>query len=345
MTGRAAAIRSICTSVDVRCTAGLLFLWLAGCGRYADFTLPPLNASPPPPATLELHPQPVLTRGSAGAWDSSDALNPSVVFHDHQYWNYYSGFDGSAWHTGLATSSDGIEWKRMGKVLSPDPALWDRGYIAANGSALWRNGEFLIWYEAGEKEGPKRIGLARSSDGIHFRKEPRPVLEPGPYQSWDERAVADPYVVEVGDWLYMYYLGQDRAVRQRIGVARSRDGISWEKLRSNPIVETAEPGSGGMDEDGAGEPAVYIWKGRYWMILTGNDAHEHRRLALLWSGDGVHWTRQPGAFSGDQTWDSVVVCDPTVVVDSSGVRLWFGGGDKPSRDERLHGQIGIGSIQ
>jgi len=332
------------TKAWLGCSAALL---LAGCGHYADFTLPVLEGGEPGTVRLKLGEAPVLSRGSAGEWDSSDALNPSVVRRDGQFWNFYSGFDGKVWRTGAASSPDGATWTKRGVVLSPEGG-WEGSYIAANGSALWRNGEFLIWYEAGDKDGEKRIGLARSSDGLHFRKEPKPVLDVGPYRSWDERAVADPYVVEAGGWLYLYYLGQDRAVappRQRIGVARSRDGISWEKLRTNPVVDISAPGSGGMDENGAGEPAVFIWKGRYWMLITGNDAQEHRRLAMYWSNDGVHWKRQPGAFSGDQSWDRVVVCDPTVVVDGSQVRLWFGGGDINSRDEGLHGQIGMGAVE
>jgi len=363
MTGRAAAIRSISMSgnSDGSGCAGLrrwtghtkrwpilpasaCFLLLTGCGRYADFQLPQLDAGAPATLTLSLQPAPVLSRGAPGEWDSSDVLNPSVVSHNLQLWNFYSGFDGSAWHTGVATSADGINWTRRGRVLSPEPTGWDRGYIAGNGTALRRNGAFLYWYQAGARGGVMRIGLARSSDGLHFKKEAQPVLDVGPYRSWDENAAADPYVIEVDGWLYMYYLGQDRAARQRIGVARSQDGLSWEKLRTNPIVEISEPGSGGMDERGAGEPAVFVWKGHYWMLITGRDGKEHRRLAALWSSDGIHWKRQAGAFSGDQAWDSVVICDPTVVADASGVRIWFGGGDAPSNDERLHGQIGVGSV-
>jgi predicted GH43/DUF377 family glycosyl hydrolase len=334
--------------MSAKWTAGAVAcLALAGCGHYADFQLPPLDATAPGPITFTQQPKPVLARGGAGQWDSSDVLNPSVVQHDGQYWNFYSGFDGDnkIWNTGLATSRDGIQWTRRGRVLSPDTDGWDHGYIAANGSALWRNGEFWYWYQAGDYGGVMRIGLARSADGIHFKKEPKPVLDVGPYRSWDERAVADPYVIENGGWLYLYYLGQDRATRQRIGVARSRDGISWEKLRSNPIVDIAAPGSGGMDENGAGEPAVFVWKGHYWMLTTGRDTHEHRRLAILWSGDGVHWTRQPGAFSGDQDWDRIVVCDPTAIVEGSDVRVWFGGGDVAKNDEGLHGQLGAGVLQ
>lgn len=345
-TARAAATPCICMSGNLvgQTFVCPLLLLLTGCGHYADFQLPRLAGGAPVPLTVSLQPKPVLSP-APGEWDSSEVLNPSVVFHDHQFWNFYSGFDGAVWHTGVAISPDGVTWTHRSVILSPDADSWDRGYIAANGSALWHNGEFLCWYEAGEHEGAKRIGLARSSDGLHFRKDPKPVLDVGPYQSWDERAVADPYVIETGGWLYMYYLGQDRAVRQRIGVARSQDGVSWQKLRTNPVVEISQPGSGGVDENGAGEPAVFVWKGHYRMLITGSDAHYHRRLAALWSNDGVSWTREPGAISGDQAWDSVVLCDPTVVVDASGVRLWFGGGDVARSDEGLHGQIGTGTIQ
>ncbi len=326
---------------------GIAMLSLVSCGHYADFSLPRLDGPPPADIGLTLNPAPVLSPGAAGEWDSSDVLNPSVVLHHREYWNFYSGFDGKVWSTGVAKSPDGIAWSRQGRILAPGSSGWDRGYIAANGSAMVRGGEFLYWYEAGDEDGAKRIGLARSSDGLHFRKEAKPVLDVGPYRSWDERAVADPYVIEAGGWLYMYYLGQDRATppRQRIGVARSRDGISWEKLRSNPIIEMAPPGSGGMDENGAGEPAVFVRRGVYWMLMTGRDSHEHRRLAALWSHDGIHWTRQAAAFSGNQPWDSAVICDPTVVVDGAAVRLWFGGGDLARPAEGLHGQIGAGTLQ
>lgn len=311
-----------------------LILCLASCGRYADFTLPPLPGPAPVPLTIALQPNPVLSP-SPSQWDSSEVLNPSVVFHDHQYWNFYSGYDGAVWHTGVATSPDGVTWTPRARILSPDPAAWDRGYIAANGSALWRNGEFLCWYEAGSHEGEKRVGLARSTDGIHFKKEPNPVLDVGPYRSFDERAVADPDVIEVGDWLFMYYLGQDRARRQRIGLARSRDGLAWEKLRASPVIEM---------EENVGEPAVFIWKGRYRMLLTRTLANQQRDLIALWSNDGVAWTREPTNWAGNQPWNSKVLCDPTVFIEENQVRFWFGGGDIPRPDEGQHGQIGTGTI-
>jgi predicted GH43/DUF377 family glycosyl hydrolase len=265
-------------------------------------------------------------------------LNPSVVRFRENYLNLYSGYDGHTWHTGVATSSDGIQWKKQGRILSPEG--WEGSYIAANGSALVKDGEILYWYQAGD---PVRIALARSSDGVAWRKEGL-VLPTGPRGSFDERGVADPYVIRVGDRFYLYYLGTDRAARQRLGVARSSDGVKWEKLRSNPVLELGEPGA--FDEVGLGEPAVWSSGGSYWMLYTGRARGERRRIGLAKSLDGVQWEREPGftPLTGSEAWDSQVLCDPTVEVTADRIRVWFGGGDVPSPDQNLHGQIGLGVL-
>ena len=153
---------------------------------------------------------------------------------------------------------------------------------------LGTDGTFLYWYQAGRLPS---VGLARSPDARHWTRLPGPVLRPGPRGSWDERGVADPYVIRAGAFYYMFFLGQDRARRQRLGVARSADGVAWEKLRSNPILELGAAGA--FDEKGLGEPAVWASQDRYWMLYTGRDRSEYRRIGLAWSRDGVLWERLP----------------------------------------------------
>ncbi|MDE3167763.1 MAG: hypothetical protein KGN36_18325 [Acidobacteriota bacterium] len=305
-------------------SAALLALALSGCGRYTDFTLPPLPGGAAPPALrFSQEPEPVLTRGGF-----HDALNPSVAGKV----NLYSVFDGQ-WHTALATTADFVHWRQEGIVLHAAPGE----YIAANGSALLDGGQYWYWYETGAKD-RLRISLARSPDARSWQRESAPVLDTGPTGSWDERAVADPYVIRAGGSFYMYYLGQDRAVRQRIGVARSADGVHWWKLRANPVLEMEE------DEAGIGEPAVWQYEGYYWMLYTVRDFSENRYLRLARSTDGVHWTRLAERFRGTQPWNSRVVCDPTVVVEGGRILVWFGGGDVASPDEDLHGQIGFATL-
>jgi predicted GH43/DUF377 family glycosyl hydrolase len=320
------------------CLIALLFV-LSGCGNYADFTLPRLEPmSALPQLSWEMLPEPVLSRGPAGTWDAVDALNPSVVRRDGRFYNFYSGYDGATWHTGLAESTDGLQWEKLGPVLSPSAGSWEGDYIAANGAALDVDGEFLYWYQAGRTP---RIGLARSRYGRTWSKCPEPVLDLGPRGSWDERGVADPYVIRVEGRFYMYYLGQDRARRQRLGVAVSDDGVEWSKLRGNPILELGAPRA--FDEIGLGEPAVWIAHDRYWMLYTARDRKEHRRLGLAVSNDGVSWERisDSAVLEGDQDWNSKVVCDPTVEVDGDRIQVWFGGGDVAAPAENLNGEIGL----
>jgi len=278
---------------------------------------------------------------SPGDWDSADVLNPSVVRKDKTYYNFYSGFDGKMWHTGLAISDDGVHWRKQGRIISPESATWEGGYWATNGAALLSGTDFFYWYQAGPREAPE-IGLAQSSNGQQWRKLPEPVLGTGPRGSWDERGVADPYVLRIGDFYFMYYLGQDRARRQRLGVARSRDGVRWEKLRSNPILELGADRA--FDENGLGEPAVWQSHGRYWMLYTGRDRTENRRLGLARSMDGVTWEKLPGSFAGSERWNNKVICDPSVLVEGDSIHVWFGGGDVASPDENLHGQIGVANL-
>jgi predicted GH43/DUF377 family glycosyl hydrolase len=326
----------------MKLSAALLLLLLTGCVPYSDFTLPKQPGGPQPRWALNLSANPVIVRGGSGSFDSVDALNPSVIRRGTTLWNLFSGYDGKTWHTGLATSADGELWEKKGKVLSPNPATWEGDYIAANGSLVEKNGQLLYFYQGGKLP---QMGLARSADGINWTKQPGPVLPPGPIGSWDERGVADPYVISVDGTLYLYFLGQDRARRQRLGVAISTDdGLHWKKLRTNPILELGDPGA--FDEIGLGEPAVWASHGYYWMLYTGRDKAEHRRMGLASSQDGVSWTRSTGSpFEGAAAWNHDVVCDATVLVEGGKVRIWYGGGNRPQPAEGLNGQIGTAVLE
>ncbi len=303
---------------------------LSSCG-YSEFSLPRVSGGDPKMSfAFDEAPAPVM-----GREEFSDVLNPSVIRDGSGLSNYYSAYDGHTWHTVLARSADGIEWRRERVLLSPNPQTWEGTYIAGNGSALRYGGQVWHWYEGGPVTGV-RIGLGRTR---------QVVLDYGPYMSWDERAVADPYVIHVGPYFYMYYTGQDRAdpPRQRLGVARSQDGVHWEKLRSNPILESGGPGS--FDEKGLGEPAVWQSHSYYWMLFTGRDAQENRRLGLARSSDGVHWEKQAAVFSGAHEWDSKVICDPTVLAEGGQIRVWFGGGNVAAPAENVNGQIGYATLR
>ena len=293
---------------------------------------------------MELEPTPILEPGPAGVWDAVDVLNPAAIRVGEGFALLYSGFDGEVWRTGLARSEDGWTWRksRANPLLEPDSDSWEGAYMAANGALLRQKDEFLYWYQAGPRNAT-RIGLARSHDLERWRKEPSPVFGPGAPGTWDEAAVGDPYVIRSGEFLYLFYLGQNRFGVQRLGLARSREGVVWQRFHRNPLLEPG--GAGAFDERGLGEPAVFCAGGAWRMLYVGRDASERRRLGWAETADGLDWRKtSEDVIAGEQPWNEAAVCDPDVSPAGDHLLLWFGGGSSPSPDENLAGRIGRGRI-
>jgi predicted GH43/DUF377 family glycosyl hydrolase len=284
----------------------------------------------------------VLTRGPAGSWDSVDVLNPSVIRWKGKLYNYYSGYDGAIWRTGLATSQDnGLTWTKYAyPVLQPDSSAWDVKYIAANGAALVFDSKIYLYYHGWDRNEISRIGLAISDDGITFSKMSHPILDAAATDQWDAM-VADPYVIQVGRTVFLYYLGLAKGYSDSgIGVATSRDGIHWIKAKDNPIIKTGSPGD---FEEGVGEPSVFYQDPFFYMLYTASKRNNSRDIAWAISTDGLHWQKKSlGLFNSAmrQPWFSQVICDTTILPARNGggtYYVWFGGGDLPSPDHNLHG--------
>src|SRR5438552_2226745 len=200
------------------CFSLFVCLCLTGCNRYANFSLP-VPAPGPKVSSFAWKPDPSPSL-SPGDWDSVDVLNPSVVLRDNTYYNFYSGFDGNTWHTGLAISNDGFHWRKQGRIISPQPETWEGDYWATNGSALLNGSDFLYWYQAGLRAAPK-IGLARSMDGVTWEKLPGSFAGS---ERWNNKVICDPSVLVEGDSIRVWFGGGDVAspdenLHGQIGVA------------------------------------------------------------------------------------------------------------------------------
>ena len=293
--------------------------------------------------------EPVLSVEKEG-WDSSDVLNPSVILKDGIYYNYYSGWDKTAWRTGLATSIDGINWEKYNKnpILDIRENEWDNAYIAANGSAVLFQDKIYYFYQ-GISQGTtdSKIGLVVSENGKEFEERTKEaVLTVGESGTWDSAGVADPYVIEINGTLYLYYLGQDKFGVQRLGVAKSTNGKEWIKYANNPVMDVGAKGA--FDERGLGEPSVIYQAPYFYMLYTGRDIKEQRNFGIAVSLDGVNWKKL--SYMGmieqeEDAWNSKVICDSTLIETENGeVMIWYGGGNIASPDENLNGRIGMFTI-
>jgi predicted GH43/DUF377 family glycosyl hydrolase len=183
----------------------------------------------------------------------------------------------------------------------------------------WARAAMLMYY-TGKADDTKQIGVAKSRDGLNWKKFPgNPVLTPGAPGEWDDLAVTDAGVIREknGNRLFLYYAGEgEGAEREEIGVAVSRDGVHFTKHPDNPVIPVGPPGS--FDEFEVSNPMVVIRGGRYHLYYAAkgvNEAGEEiETTGLAVSDDGENWTKVgraldvglPGSF------DQFEVSDPGI---------------------------------
>jgi predicted GH43/DUF377 family glycosyl hydrolase len=122
--------------------------------------------------------------------------------------------------------------------LSQSPIHWEALH-SFNPGAIVRDGKIYMLYRAEDNSGKmkigghtSRIGLAVSEDGIHFQREPKPVLYPA---DDDQKArewpggCEDPRVVEAEDGTYVVAYTQWNHRRYDAAIATSKDLRSWKK--------------------------------------------------------------------------------------------------------------------
>jgi predicted GH43/DUF377 family glycosyl hydrolase len=179
-------------------------------------------------------PQIVLAPRPETGWEN-DINRPGVLFHDGAYHIWYTGQNKTHSAIGYATSDDGINWTRRSDnpVLVPE-AAWEKVAVMCP-HVNWDAHEkcFKMWYSAGDQYEPNAIGFATSRDGFHWQKHPEPVLLPDPQNAWEQHKVTGAQVIQRDDGYLMFYIGFENEHHAQIGMARSRDGIAWERCVEN----------------------------------------------------------------------------------------------------------------
>ena len=246
--------------------------------------------------------KPVLDYGADGSFDDCGIAHPFVLRVDGVFMMWYGGIDGRAGkdigegpahvrveQIGLATSRDGITWKRANNGR-PVMKVGPRGSIdsvQATGCHIIRHsGAFVMWY--GAYNGKHTIGLATSPDGIRWSKGNRGrslTGLAGPKQ-------LGPSVYFDGKRYVMYY---NTIVEVKTGgslwtmfAASSDDGIHWKPAREGrPILGPAPAGNFGSANGKKGNNhsvhptklVVLRDRVRVWYAAEGNEALPGRKHA------------------------------------------------------------------
>jgi predicted GH43/DUF377 family glycosyl hydrolase len=180
---------------------------------------------------------PMLTKSQP--WEQQHLADEDVLKVGDTWFLYYVGVDsvGRA-SIGVATSPDGKFWSKYDHNPVITPAMeWERGWVGAP-SICYDRGHFWMWFAGGYVQG---IALASSVDGLHWTRENQglPVLKGTPGQ-WDVDGISHPSVIKYRGGFWMYYWGFAGDMYYRLGLAKSVNGLDWEKSKYNPVLDTIQ---------------------------------------------------------------------------------------------------------
>ena len=199
------------------------------------------------------------------------------VWVGQEIWAYYICADVyGKMGIGLAKSTDGINFTNYGCVLSSSPGEWDNTMSSFPGIYL-DNGTFYLVYEGSGSNERGAIGLATSTDGVHFTKRGR-ILDKNS-TGWERVNIGTPDLYKVGNTWYLSYHGYDGTDCQ-IGMAYGTDLFNLTK-RSNPVIPTT---ANGPDAGTTGRRDIIYDNGFYYMVYEiSTDANNGDYSGALWS--------------------------------------------------------------
>ena len=192
--------------------------------------------------------------------------------------------------------------------ITNSKVFWEERNVL-NPAAIVKNDTVFMLYRAQDQWGTSRIGLAYSTDGLHFEKRATPVFfpdqDPQKTFEWNYRkeegvpysldckscyfdGVEDPRIVqsETGSYIMTYTAYDGKTAR--MSIASSKDLIHWEKhgliLKDDKYKDYwSKSGSIVTQRMGNQQVAVKI-KGTYWMYFGDTN------LFMATSEDLIHWT-------------------------------------------------------
>jgi hypothetical protein len=192
-------------------------------------------------------------------------------------------------------------------------------------------------------------GMTTSRD----QTSPGLIFGPGPAGAWDSERVSCPRVLRLADGTWrMWYYGRDPGFDRRInlptgrvGLARSADGINWERIRGPGILGSVfDPhlDAARFDSGHVGISDLHYRDDLYWMWYFAGDRTSRKLFGMDITGlplrpgcalsrDGLHWNRVEGPFQGalldagkPGEFDALMVAWPQVVQwDDGSWRMYY----------------------
>ena len=268
-----------------------------------------------------------------------------MLFDESEYKMWFVGInsEGKA-RIGLATSSDGTNWNPVvgfsgeGSVL--EFGTPSTSHVQSPSVIKDTTGGYKMWYVR-DLNGTSYYYYAANAngDGINWSISSEPILshnrvEALPFEVSNGKN-ASCFVMEdpdVDGYNYkMWYSALSEFSNNktsRIGLARSIDGLIWDRVDGGGdgyVLGPGEPGK--FDSSGVFSPLVVKDKGIYRMWYCGSDNSTFMNgIGYAWSKDGINWVKEydgdvGGAIQDLYTADATF---PYILKDGNVYKIWYG---------------------
>ncbi|MVM30762.1 family 43 glycosylhydrolase [Spirosoma sp. HMF4905] len=206
------------------------------------------------------------------------------------YQTYGNGRNDAICH---AVSTDGIHFERnpTNPIFHPAISDWSCGRAIDADVIKFKNQYFLYFATRDTSYKIQQLGVAVASANTNFNREDwkqvdtkGPILKPE--LPWEGECIEGASVIERKGTLYMFYAGAYNNWPQQIGVARSTDGIHWERVQTQPFLKNGAPGTWNSSE--SGHPHIFTDKsGQTYLFYQGNN---DKGKSWFLSNIPVDWT-------------------------------------------------------
>ncbi len=247
-------------------------------------------------------------------------------------------------------STDGVTWD-----VSSTPVLvtgangsWDSEAVYSP-DVVWNGTGYLMYYTGDGAYSNttfpanfRQIGVAFSSDGVHWTKyTDNPVVTHGP-GTYDARYTRSPSVIFDNGIYKMWYTGTPPLSEidtvgyiYSVEYATSADGVHWTKYPANPVFLGFKEGNLTY----AGWPSVVEANGTYLMAFGDGSSI----IGYATSSDGVSWKfdNASNVLVSLSGWHNGFVGFPSILIDGDRIHLWFTGTDNSSQTSPYTGGLGF----
>ena len=250
--------------------------------------------------------------------DSTKKVDSPTIFRKDEAWYMtYIVFDGQGYETWLAQSNNLLEWEVKGKIMSFTSGTWDgnqkAGYVSLvdiewGGSYEPEQFQGKYWMSylggptGGYESGILSVGMASSSELTKVKEWERmkkPILSPNDedVRWFENHTIYKSLIIHDKDKnteypFIMYYNAKgDTATYESIGMAVSKDMVSWKRFGTEPIISRKYGNAICGDAQIAKIDDMYVmfYFGAFWQPGV---IYASEKFAC--SYDLVHWTEWQG---------------------------------------------------